>query len=78
VANYIEEYNERRLHSAIGYVAPVDKLLGREEMIFTLRDEKLQEARRQRAAKRSLARTLDAASTDNTSSPDPAQGQRTL
>lgn len=60
VAAYVEEYNERRLHSAIGYITPVDKLLGRDEMIFALRDEKLQEARRQRAEKRSLARKFNA------------------
>ena len=52
VANYVVEYNEVRLHSAIGYVAPVDKLLGREEAIFDQRDQKLQEARERRAAHR--------------------------
>ncbi len=31
-----------RLHSAIGYIAPADKLAGREEEIFAARDRKLE------------------------------------
>lgn len=38
IARYVEEYNERRLHSAIGYIAPRDKLHGREQQIWALRD----------------------------------------
>ncbi|HOH30912.1 MAG TPA: IS3 family transposase [Candidatus Hydrogenedentes bacterium] len=49
---YIEHYNNRRLHSAISYIAPRDKLLGREQQIFEERDRKLQEAREKRKAKR--------------------------
>ena len=30
VERYIQHYNEKRLHSAIGYVTPMDKLEGRE------------------------------------------------
>ena len=52
VAKYVAGYNEVRLHSALGYVTPVDKLLGREEAIFARRDRKLQEAREKRAASR--------------------------
>jgi len=52
VAKYVVEYNEVRLHSAIGYVAPVDKLFGREDAIFAERDRKLQEAREERARNR--------------------------
>lgn len=52
VANYIEHYNNVRLHSAISYVAPVDKLMGRDEEIFKERDRKLEEARLQRKLKR--------------------------
>lgn len=48
VAAYVEHYNRCRLHSAIGYVAPFDKLHGREERIFAERKRKLQDARRQR------------------------------
>ena len=53
---YIERYNNQRLHSAIGYVAPKDKLEGREQQIFQERDRKLQEARDQRKARRLAAR----------------------
>ncbi len=33
VASFVEHYNTRRLHSAIGYVTPADKLAGRDEEI---------------------------------------------
>ena len=41
VADFVAHYNEVRLHSAIGYVAPADKLAGREPAIFAERDRKL-------------------------------------
>ena len=44
VERYIQHYNEKRLHSAIGYVTPMDKLEGRENKIFQQRDKKLEEA----------------------------------
>jgi hypothetical protein len=34
VADFVAHYNQVRLHSAIGYVAPADKLAGRETVIF--------------------------------------------
>jgi len=52
VAEYIEYYNTIRLHSAIGYIAPADKLNGREKEIFEERDRKLEAARQQRWIKR--------------------------
>jgi len=52
VAEYVEQYNNFRLHSAIGYVAPMDKLNGRDEAIFKERDQKLEAAREQRRIKR--------------------------
>jgi putative transposase len=48
VGNYIERYNTIRLHSAIGYITPKDKLAGREQEIFEARDRKLAEARERR------------------------------
>jgi len=45
-------YNEVRLHSAIGYVKPKDKLEGHAQEIGKERDRKLEEARQQRAFKR--------------------------
>lgn len=52
VAEYIEHYNTVRLHSAIGYIAPADKLNGKAEEIFKERDRKLEAAREQRRLKR--------------------------
>jgi transposase InsO family protein len=52
IADYIGYYNEERLHSAIGYVAPKDKLEGRDQQIFTERDKKLEAAREARKQKR--------------------------
>ncbi len=52
VDRYVEHYNQVRLHSAIGYVAPADKLAGREAEIFAARDCKLAEARERRKAQR--------------------------
>ena len=50
VTDYVEHYNNVRLHSAIGYVTPKDKLDGRDEDIFAARDRKLAEARERRKA----------------------------
>lgn len=46
VGRYVDHYNRVRLHSAIGYVAPLDKLEGRAEAIWARRDQKLEEARK--------------------------------
>lgn len=56
VAGYVEHYNTVRLHSAIGYVAPADKLAGREPAIFAERDRKPDEARARRKVARQAAR----------------------
>ena len=56
VGRYVEHYNQVRLHSAIGYVAPADKLAGREGEIFAARDRKLAEARERRKAQREATR----------------------
>ena len=58
VARYVEHYNQVRLHSAIGYITPADKLAGREAEIFADRDRKLEAAREQRQAKRQRARVV--------------------
>lgn len=50
VEEYVNYYNDERLHSAIGYVTPKDKLYGNEEEIFRQRRMKLQEARDTRKA----------------------------
>jgi hypothetical protein len=48
VTDYVGHYNQVRLHSAIGYVTPQDKLDGRDQEIFAHRDRKLAEARERR------------------------------
>jgi transposase InsO family protein len=55
VEKYIVHYNTVRLHSAIGYVTPADKLNGRDQEIFKERDRKLEEARELRKQKRQKA-----------------------
>ena len=60
VGEYVGYYNTNRLHSAIGYVAPKDKLEGREGLIFAERDRKLHEAREARAKKREEKRHIRA------------------
>lgn len=52
VSGYVEYYNTVRLHSAIGYLTPKDKLLGREKEIFEDRDRKLEMAREARKQRR--------------------------
>jgi len=52
VADFVDHYNTRRLHSAIGYITPKDKLEGRAETILAGRDAKLAAAREARKAKR--------------------------
>ena len=47
---YVDHYNHVRLHSAIGYLAPADKLNGLADVIFAERDRKLEEARSRRLA----------------------------
>jgi putative transposase len=54
ISSYVDHYNNVRLHSALGYVTPADKLIGLENEIFAERDRKLEEAReRRRIARRS-------------------------
>jgi len=58
VADYVKSYNHLRLHSAIGYVTPADKLAGLEEVIFAERDRKLEEARARRQQARLAMREV--------------------
>jgi transposase InsO family protein len=50
VATFVEYYNHRRLHSAIGFITPADMLAGRAEEIWARRDQKLEAARARRRA----------------------------
>jgi hypothetical protein len=48
IRQYVDRYNNVRLHSAIGYVRPSDMLAGRQAEIHAERDRKLEAARQQR------------------------------
>lgn len=52
VTRFVEHYNTARLHSAIGYVTPADKMLGLQQVIHEERDRKLEEAREERRRRR--------------------------
>jgi transposase InsO family protein len=58
VTLYVEHYNNTRLHSALGYITPADKLAGSEQEIYAERDRKLEEVRARRAAARRAARLV--------------------
>ena len=58
IVSYVQHYNHARLHSAIGYITPADKLAGLEKVIGDERDRKLQEARARRAAASRLLREV--------------------
>ena len=60
MGGYVEHYNTVRLHSAIGYLAPKDKLEGKDKAIFAERDRKLAEARERRKTKRQATREQQA------------------
>lgn len=55
VTQYVDHYNTLRLHSAIGYITPADKLAGLEQVIFDERDRKLEAARQRRKVARKVA-----------------------
>jgi putative transposase len=48
ITQYVQVYNEQRLHSAIGYVTPQAMLEGRQAEIHAARDQKLEVARKRR------------------------------
>ena len=52
VSQFVEHYNEVRLHSALGYVTPATKLAGKEKELFAQRDAKLAAARQRRQQQR--------------------------
>lgn len=52
ITRFVDHYNNIRLHSAIGYITPNNKLQGKEKDIFALRDFRLEKARENRKLKR--------------------------
>jgi len=57
VKKCVKHYNTVRLNSAIGYIAPADKISGGDFQIFKERDQKLEAARQLRKEKRRAAAT---------------------
>ena len=55
IIDFVDHYNNSRLHSAIGYIAPKDKLEGRAETILAQRESKLTAAREARKAQRKVS-----------------------
>ncbi|NOZ93723.1 MAG: transposase family protein [Acidobacteria bacterium] len=60
VGEFVDHYNNVRLHSAIGYITPADKLAGREEEIWRQRDERLEQVREARRRRRQEQRSAAA------------------
>ncbi len=63
VERFVQNYNHARLHSALGFVTPHDKLIGREIEIFAARDRKLEAARARRKAVREAQVSTDVITT---------------
>jgi transposase InsO family protein len=57
IAEFVAHYNEVRLHGAIGYVTPADKMAGRDVAIFAARDRKLDAARERRRVAREASQS---------------------
>lgn len=72
VEDFVESYNNQRLHSAIGFVTPHDKLVGNDVRIFAARDRKLEAAR----ARRKAVRDSVAGFTNNRSDYSLAEGRQ--
>ena len=58
MGQFVACYNEVRLHSAIGFLTPRDKLEGRDTEILAARDRKLEAARAEQKVRRQAARKL--------------------
>ena len=55
IQQYVDRYNNVRLHSAVAYVTPKDMLAGRQQEIHAKRDRKLEEGRKLRQIRRHQA-----------------------
>ena len=71
VERLIEHYNRVRLHSALGYIAPLDFMAGRQKQVLDERDCRLEAARAQRAKRGAI---LSAAPAVPLSSPTEVPG----
>jgi transposase InsO family protein len=59
IAEFITHYNDKRLHSAVDYIAPLNILLGKREEIIKMRYEKLALARAKRSEYNTQFSTLN-------------------
>lgn len=71
---YVNKYNNERLHGAIGYIAPVDKLEGRDQIIFDERKRKLVEAQERRKAQSTAQRCEGTSESSSAKSLDNSEG----
>ena len=55
ITEFVAHYNTTRLHSAIGYITPADKLNGLADVIHDERDRKLEAARERRQQARRIS-----------------------
>lgn len=60
IESFVKDYNDTRLHSALGYITPRDMLEGRQGEIHQRRDERLNKARCYRTASREMRRATNA------------------
>lgn len=58
ITAFVAHYNTVRLHSALGYITPADKLAGLDQVIHDERDRKLEQARQRRAQARQAVREV--------------------
>ena len=60
IGEFIENYNYARLHGAIGYVTPYDRLLGLDQALHEDRSLKLEKAREKRQQEWQRSKIIDA------------------
>ena len=77
IGTYIDHYNRVRLHSSLGYIAPLDFMAGLAPKIWQNRDSKLEDARRLRAQRRQAARANPAAPPPSAPPPMPQPAEAT-
>jgi putative transposase len=58
ISSYVADYNNGRLHSALGYVTAAGKLAELDAVIIAERDRKLEGARERRATARRALRVV--------------------
>ncbi|MFV0388237.1 MAG: integrase core domain-containing protein, partial [Pyrinomonadaceae bacterium] len=78
VGEYVEEYNTKRLHSAIGWVTPEAKLMGKSAEIWAIREARLAKARAKRVEKSGLRNAFESGIADETKANSVVRGDKNL